>query len=71
MKGSKQMFESAAKTILKKNKLIEALENEKAKDNPSDWKIRQLEGKLAMFNAKYYPNVVHSGKGTYRKSKGE
>ena len=45
---------------------------EKAKKENNEWKIRQLEGKIACFDRKYYPNVLwDSSKGTYRKPKKE
>ena len=66
------MFEntSAHRHMLKKQYLEKELE--KAKNNKDEWKIRQLEGKLATFNRKYYPNVCwHSFKGTYKKENEE
>ena len=64
------MFENtvAYRRVMKKKALMDALE--KAKEENNEWKIRQLEGKIACFDRKYYPNVLwDSSKGTYRKPK--
>lgn len=64
------MFENtvAYRRVMKKKTLMDALE--KAKEENNEWKIRQLEGKIACFDRKYYPNVLwDSSKGTYRKPK--
>lgn len=64
------MFENTNthKRMMKKEVLLQAVE--KAREEGIDWKIRQLEGKLACLNRKYYPNKVwDSSNGTYRKSK--
>ena len=66
------MFENtiAYKRIMKRKLLTEAVE--KAKEEGIDWKVRQLEGKIACFDRKYYPKVFwDSSKGTYRKPKKE
>ena len=65
------MFENtiAHKRILKKKALLDALA--KASEEGNDWKVRQLEGKIACFDRKYYPKVFWDGsRGTYRKPKG-
>lgn len=64
------MFENtiAYRRSLKKEKLISALEE--AKTNGNEWKIKQLEAKLADFNRKNYPKTFwDSSKGTYTKPK--
>ena len=64
------MFENtvAYRRVMKKKALMDALE--KAKGENNEWKIKQLEGKIACFDRKCYPNVLWDGsKGTYRKSK--
>lgn len=64
------MFENtqAYKRSLKKEKLIAALEEAKA--NGNEWKIKQLESKLANFNMKNYPKKIWDGsRGTYVKPK--
>ena len=64
------MFENtvAYRRVMKKKGLMDALE--KAKEENNEWKIRQLEGKIACFDRKYYPNVLwDSYNGTYRKTK--
>ena len=64
------MFENTVtyRRVMKKKALMDALE--KAKEENNEWKIRQLEGKIACFDRKYYPNVLcDSSKGTYRKPK--
>ena len=64
------MFENTVTYIrvMKKKALMDALE--KAKEENNEWKIRQLEGKIACFDRKYYPNVLwDSSKGTYHKPK--
>ena len=64
------MFENtvAYRRVMKKKALMDALE--KAKEENNEWKIRRLEGKIACFDRKYYPNVLwDSSKGTYRKPK--
>lgn len=64
------MFENtvAYRRVMKKKALMDALE--KAKEENNEWKIRQLEGKIACFDRKYYPNVLwDSSKGTHRKPK--
>lgn len=67
------MFENtiAKKRMEKKNNLLNEIE--KAKEEGNDWKLRQLEGKLADFNAKKYPTVFWDTmqKGTYKKPKEE
>lgn len=56
----------AYRRVLKKKNLLDALA--KANEEGNEWKIKQLEGKIACFDRKYYPNVVwDSSKGTYRK----
>lgn len=65
------MFENtvAYRRVMKKKALMDALE--KAKEENNEWKIRQLEGKIACFDKKYYPKVFWDGsRGTYRKPKG-
>ena len=51
------MFENtiAHKRILKKKALLDALAQ--ASEEGNDWKVRQLEGKIACFDRKYYPKV--------------
>ena len=64
------MFENTVtyRRVMKKKALMDALE--KAKKENNEWKIRRLEGKIACFDRKYYPNVLwDSSKGTYRKPK--
>lgn len=64
------MFEKTAayRRILKKKKMLDELA--KASEEGKDWKVRQLEGKIACFDRKYYPKVLwDSSKGTYRKPK--
>ena len=64
------MFENTAahKRVLKKKVLLDALA--KASEEGNDWKVRQLESKIACFDRKYYPNVFwDSSKGTYHKPK--
>ena len=64
------MFENTVtyRRVMKKKALMDTLE--KAKEENNEWKIRQLEGKIACFDRKYYPNVLwDSSKGTYRKPK--
>lgn len=64
------MFENTVtyRRVMKKKALMDALE--KAKEENNEWKIRQLEGKIACFDRKYYPNVLwDNSKGTYRKPK--
>lgn len=66
------MFEktSAYRHMLKRKYLEDELE--KARNNNDDWKIRQLEGKLASFNSKYYSNIIwNSSNGTYKKENKE
>lgn len=67
------MFENniVQKRVLKRKKMMDDLEQ--AKKDGKDWKVRQLEGKIALFNKKYYPENVwnSSEKGTYRKPKTE
>lgn len=63
------MFENtgAYKRILKKQALLDALA--KANEAGNIWKARQLEGKIACFDRKYYPNIFwNSNYGTYKKS---
>lgn len=63
------MFENtkSVRRITQKSTLMSAIELEKNGLN-RDYKIRQLEGKLATFNQKNYPKVIwDSAKGTYRK----
>ncbi len=65
------MFENtkSVRRITQKSTLMSAIELEKSGLN-RDYKIRQLEGKLATFNQKNYPNVIwDSAKGTYRKER--
>lgn len=64
------MFENTNihKRIMKKEALLQAVE--KAREEGVDWKIRQAESKLAIFEKKNYPNIVwDSAKGTYNKNK--
>lgn len=64
------MFDNtiAAKRMLKKNALIGALS--KAKADNKEWKVKQIEGKMACFERKNYPKVLwDSSNGTYRKPK--
>ena len=64
------MFENTVtyRRVMKKKTFMDALE--KAKKENNEWKIRQLEGKIACFDRKYYPNVLwDSSKGIYRKPK--
>ena len=65
------MFENtiAHRRISKKKALLDALAQ--ASEEGNDWKVRQLEGKIACFDRKYYPKVFWDGShGTYRKPKG-
>lgn len=57
------------KRLLKRKKMMDDLEQ--AKKDGLDWKVRQLESKLYMFNKKYYPDVFWNSteKGTYKKPK--
>jgi len=56
----------AYRRVLKKKNLLDALA--KANEDGIDWKIKQLEGKIAYFDRKYYPKVFwDSSKGTYHK----
>lgn len=58
------------KRLLKRKKIMDDLEE--AKKQNIDWKIRQLESKLFMFNLRNYPNVFwDSSNGTYIKEKEE
>ncbi len=63
------MFEDniTTKRLLKRKSYMEALE--KAKEENNDFKVRQLEGKIAMFNRKHYPENHWNSKekGTYVK----
>ena len=65
------MFENniVQKRLLKRKQIMDDLE--KAKNDGIDWKVRQLESKLYMFNRKHYPNVFWNSaeKGTYRNQK--
>lgn len=67
----KYMFENniVQKRLLKRKQIMDDFE--KAKNDGIDWKVRQLESKLYMFNRKHYPNVFWNSaeKGTYRKPK--
>lgn len=57
----------AEKRLLKRKALMDALEE--AKKENIEWKIKQLESKLYLFNSKYYPNIFWNSaeKGIYRK----
>lgn len=62
------MFDNtiAAKRMLKKNALIEALSIADKEGN--EWKKRQIEGKIACFERKYHPNIFWDSMkhGTYK-----
>lgn len=63
------MFDNtlAAKRMLKKNSLIEALSLAEKENN--EWKKRQIEGKIACFERKCRHNIFWNTteKGTYKK----
>lgn len=67
------MFENnrAEVKLLKKQKIMDAIDI--AKKEGKEWKVKQLESKLYIFNKKNYPNILwnSSEKGTYKKPKKE
>ena len=65
------MFDNttAAKRMLKKNALIEALSIAEKKGDT--WKKKQIEGKLACLESKWHPNILWNSsiQGVYKKNK--
>lgn len=61
----------AYRRMLKKDKLNKELTE--AQENKNDWKIKQIEAKIAMFNIKNYPKLFWDSnqKGTYIKKESE
>ncbi len=65
------MFENniVSKRVLKKKQILDDLA--KASEEKKDWKVKQLEGKLACLERKCYPKVVWESakQGKYEKRK--
>lgn len=60
----------AHRRAMKKNALLEKLD--KAKKENNEWKVNQLEGKIADFERRCYPKYIwESSKGTYKKPEGD
>lgn len=67
------MFENnpTQRRLIKRKAYMDALE--KAKEEGKDWKVKQLENKIAVMNKKYFTEPFWDSftKGTYRKPANE